>query len=251
MTKFARENEHLIAAAADEELDEYRNEYGADPALRICSVVDLDNVPASLRQLEPFFKTPEAFAVEYKRESDYFKRARKTGWTPPCLEKTYRAFWRYNRGVAVGPWLKSAPMASVALRHEIARLLRHAENRARREVGLPHVGEGWVSEMHLLARARDALADLEVIHHGRPDWLGRQHVDIWIPQLSLAIEYQGEQHDQPIEHFGGDAALLTRRELDARKAELCTQNSCTLIEVRPGYDWPRLRDNLLRIAGGR
>jgi hypothetical protein len=38
------------------------------------------------------------------------------------------------------------------------------------------------------------------------DWLkdkGKLEIDIWIPFLKLAIEYDGAQHFQSIEHFGG------------------------------------------------
>jgi len=39
------------------------------------------------------------------------------------------------------------------------------------------------------------------------DWLklktNKQEIDIWFPELKLAIEYDGEQHFYPIEYFGG------------------------------------------------
>ena len=31
-----------------------------------------------------------------------------------------------------------------------------------------------------------------------------KHVDIWIPKHKIGIEYQGVQHDKPIEYFVGD-----------------------------------------------
>ena len=66
----------------------------------------------------------------------------------------------------------------------------------------------------------------------RPDWLGRQSLDLYIPSLSTAIEYQGVQHYLPVEFFGGEEALSQRRDLDRVKKELCEANSVRLIE------WP-------------
>jgi hypothetical protein len=76
---------------------------------------------------------------------------------------------------------------------------------------------------------------LNVIHHGSPKWLGNQHFDIWIPELNVAIEYQGLQHDKPVEYFGGKEAFKRNKERDQLKLKKCLNNNCKLIEVRPGY----------------
>ncbi len=110
--------------------------------------------------------------------------------------------------------------------------LRGAENEVRRAHGMARVGEGWVSETELLYRTRALLPDVEVIHHGRPPWLSKgQHLDIWIPTLMVAIEYQGEQHFHSVEHFGGAAGLQKRQVLDARKREVCALHGVRLIEI--------------------
>ncbi len=51
----------------------------------------------------------------------------------------------------------------------------------------------------------------------------------------MAIEFQGEQHDKPIEFFGGEKAFQETKERDARKRNLCEQNGVYLIYVRSGY----------------
>ena len=66
----------------------------------------------------------------------------------------------------------------------------------------------------------------------RTDWLGRQSLDLYIPSLCTAIEYQGIQHYLPVEFFGGEDALALRQELDQNKRELCALNHVRLIE------WP-------------
>jgi hypothetical protein len=113
-------------------------------------------------------------------------------------------------------------------------LLRRAENEVRQSHGIAAVGEAWVSETELLYRVKKLLPGVGVVAHGSPKWLGRQHLDIWMPTLNVAIEYHGLQHFRPVEFFGGAEALERVRERDARKRVLCERNSVRLIEI--AYD---------------
>jgi hypothetical protein len=72
--------------------------------------------------------------------------------------------------------------------------VRGAINDTRVELGLPRIGEGWFSETDLYNRVRQLFPTMTVTHHGQTKWLGRQHFDIWMPDIGVAIEYQGEQH---------------------------------------------------------
>ena len=113
---------------------------------------------------------------------------------------------------------------------------RDAENSVREEHKIPRIGEGWVFETNLFYEIRRSLSDKIVLHHARPEWLGRQHLDIFVPDCKVAIEYQGLQHDQPVEYFGGETAFKAMRRLDARKKRLCIKHGVHLIYVRSGYD---------------
>lgn len=120
--------------------------------------------------------------------------------------------------------------------NEVAEELgRKGENYFRKNSGLPKIGEGWVSETDLFYKIKESLS-CEVIQHGKPKWLGRQHFDIWIPSLNVAIEYQGLQHDKPVKFFGGEKAFKDNQRRDLRKKKLCVENCVTLIEVRKDYD---------------
>ena len=110
-------------------------------------------------------------------------------------------------------------------------LIRQAENEVRAARGIAAVGEAWVGETELLYRVRELLPGIAVIPHGQPKWLGRQHLDIWIPSLSVGIEYHGAQHFRPVEFFGGEAAFLKAKERDERKRTLCAANSIRLGRV--------------------
>jgi hypothetical protein len=114
---------------------------------------------------------------------------------------------------------------------EVNAAMREAENRLREELGVPRVGEGWISETELFHTVREAFPAVEVFHHGQPEWLGRQHLDVWIPEWRIGIEYQGRQHFEPVEFFGGEEAFKATQARDAKKRELCGANNVTLIEV--------------------
>ena len=101
---------------------------------------------------------------------------------------------------------------------------------------MPKIGEGWISETELFYKISEYFKEYEVIHHASPDWIGRQHLDIYLPSLNLGIEYQGAQHYEPIEFFGGEEAFKKSVERDKRKKKLCVKNNCVLIYAKKGYD---------------
>lgn len=72
--------------------------------------------------------------------------------------------------------------------------------------------------------------------------LGRQSMDVYIPSISVGTEYQGIQHYEPVEHFGGKHAYLHRVELDNQKRELCAANHVKLLEWK--YDSPLTKNSL-------
>jgi hypothetical protein len=114
--------------------------------------------------------------------------------------------------------------------------MRNIENEIRVERNLPKIGEGWISETMLFYNIKKSIKKYDVIHHGSPDWLGLQHFDIYIPELKIAIEYQGVQHQKPIDYFGGEEAFKKGQERDTRKKRLCDENDCKLFYVFPDDD---------------
>ena len=59
----------------------------------------------------------------------------------------------------------------------------------------------WKHELSLFHALRKQFPD--ILYQYRPDWLGRQSLDLYIPSLCTAIEYQGIQHYLPVEFIGG------------------------------------------------
>jgi len=107
--------------------------------------------------------------------------------------------------------------------------IRDSENDTRVKLGLPKIGEGWVSETKLYNLIKKELPYTPVIQHGRPDWLGKQHLDIWLPRWNIGIEYHGTQHFKPVDFFGGEEAFQETIKRDKRKETLCKENNTTLI----------------------
>lgn len=120
-------------------------------------------------------------------------------------------------------------------RELFADISRQAENEYRLSIGMPRISEGWIAETELYYAIRDAFPQLDVEHQASPEWLGQQHLDIFIPELKVAIEYQGPQHDKPIDFFGGQAAFEETQKRDRRKKECCDRNGIALLYVRPDY----------------
>lgn len=116
----------------------------------------------------------------------------------------------------------------------IDEILRESENRLREMHGLPRIGEGWVSEMEMYNLIHTKFPS--AIHHARPDWLKPQHLDVFIPGRSIAFEYHGIQHFEPVDFFGGEKAYQETRARDARKEKKCKENGIQLVVWK--YDEP-------------
>ncbi|MFH1676330.1 MAG: hypothetical protein ABIC40_04820, partial [bacterium] len=113
-------------------------------------------------------------------------------------------------------------------------MLSDIENRVRYKLGLPAIGEGWISEADMVRMLRSALAPLEVQSQASFPWLGAQRFDAFVPQMRLAVEYMGRQHYEPIEFFGGSEGLIICQERDKRKARISLSNGVMIEYIR--YD---------------
>ncbi len=86
----------------------------------------------------------------------------------------------------------------------------------------------WVSE-ELLAKAIESLFGKgSVVQHAQPIWLIPQHLDIFVPEHNLAIEYMGKQHYEPVEIFGGEDGFEKTKERDERKLNICNKVGVSL-----------------------
>lgn len=56
-------------------------------------------------------------------------------------------------------------------------------------------------------------------------------VDFFLPDINTMIEFNGEQHYIPIEHFGGESKYLKQHERDMVLRQYCKNNKIKLIEI--------------------
>jgi hypothetical protein len=106
---------------------------------------------------------------------------------------------------------------------------KDAENIVREMKGVAKIGEKWINETLLYNYIKILFPKNEVFREASPVWLERQRLDIFIPELSLAIEYQGQQHYNEIKHFGGKEGLKKAIERDQIKFDKCKKNGVKLI----------------------
>lgn len=143
------------------------------------------------------------------------------------ISKGEVTYWHNVQKVEAEPLLKLRKEHQ-KLRNE---LKNDVENIVRQEFGFRKVGEGWVSETLLYQIITRIFPERQMSRHYRPYWLEGLELDIYIPSLQLGIEYQGQQHYQPVSIWGGKSALIALQERDEKKRKLCQALEITLMEV--------------------
>lgn len=134
-----------------------------------------------------------------------------------------------------------------AIKEQCRKFLLEAEDQYRESIGMPKIGEFWISETRLYYSIKAKFEPLEVKQHASPKWLGRQHLDVYIPMYNIGLEYQGAQHYRPVEFFGGEEAFEKTKERDRIKKEKCEANNCHLIYVDEGYNLDELVQSIKEI----
>lgn len=81
----------------------------------------------------------------------------------------------------------------------------------------------WKNEAELYAITKVLFPSCTIIREYNPKELHGLRIDIFIKELNLAIEYQGQQHFEPIKAFGGEEAFKELKKRDALKKNLCKE----------------------------
>ena len=94
------------------------------------------------------------------------------------------------------------------------------------------IGEGktkpkWISEQKAYAIVKEHYPDALFQH--QPEFLYGQRLDIFIPSRNTAIEYQGKQHYEPVEFFGGEEGYQRNLIRDERKRRRCKANGIQVL----------------------
>jgi hypothetical protein len=98
---------------------------------------------------------------------------------------------------------------------------KQIENLVREEFGFKPVGEEWISESMLYRIVCQVFPEQQALRRHRPEWLGGLELDVYLPELDLAFEYQGQQHFHSISAWGGEEALgkVAGKGAGARRAQ--------------------------------
>ena len=86
----------------------------------------------------------------------------------------------------------------------------------------------WKTEALLYAIVRELFPNNTVLREYSPEFLNGLRIDIFVKEINLAIEYQGEQHFKPIELFGGIASHKELIVRDKKKKDLCLINGLSI-----------------------
>lgn len=94
----------------------------------------------------------------------------------------------------------------------------------------------WVTEELVYNLVKKIYKNYKVIYQYRPFFLrsnkgGQMSYDVFITGLNIAIEYQGKQHFEPIEFFGGVKNYNKTIERDKLKVELSKKNNIKLVFI--------------------
>lgn len=55
--------------------------------------------------------------------------------------------------------------------------------------------------------------------------------DFYLPEYNLLMEFQGEQHERPVEYFGGEEKFKIQQEHDKRKRDFAKLHNINLLEI--------------------
>ena len=90
------------------------------------------------------------------------------------------------------------------------------------------------SQSHLEADVLRLLRSQKILYEVEKafDWLvykGNMFLDFFLPEYSVAIECQGEQHFRPCDYYGGQAAFKVTKHRDERKRVLCEEHGIKIL----------------------
>ena len=98
----------------------------------------------------------------------------------------------------------------------------------------------WKSEYLVKDLCEQIYGKNDVIYQHRPFFLltnkCQLSYDVYLKKEKIAIEYQGKQHFEPVEYFGGEKAFLKQQERDRMKQQLSKENNVKLIYISYNED---------------
>ena len=91
------------------------------------------------------------------------------------------------------------------------------------------------SQVFLFEKLKSIFYNEKLLWEHSPSWLDNQRFDIYFPKYNIAVEYNGKQHYEVINWFGGEKGHENCLERDALKRKKCLDNKCNLFELKYDY----------------
>ena len=100
-----------------------------------------------------------------------------------------------------------------------------------------------VQETILFEHLKKRFKNVSFFHSKRGiENLGLYEIDIYDKKHKIGIEYQGNQHFKPVEHFGGEHGFIETLNRDHNKIKLCEENGIKLFHFT--YNKNYCQDNI-------
>ena len=111
---------------------------------------------------------------------------------------------------------------------------------------MPKATEAWADETQLCIRLKKFFSDEPVVHHHRPDWLGRKHLDILLPKRGIAVEYRVPKKVPTGVLRASTTCPEESHNGDSEKRSLCEAHGIQVVEVGPGYNFDSLIGKIIK-----
>lgn len=125
--------------------------------------------------------------------------------------------------------------------NEFKKSIRIFENECRFDFNEKIIGSFYNENLLFREINKKFAKQFTVISQGSPEWLRPQRFDIYIPEINVAIEYQGAQHSYPVD-FGGKGKKNAKKQFkenlkrDNLKITKAKENGCHILFVYPEYE---------------
>jgi hypothetical protein len=125
--------------------------------------------------------------------------------------------------------------------NEVKKSIRIFENECRFDFNEKIIGSFYNENLLFREIRKKFTKQFTVISQGSPEWLRPQRFDIYIPEINVAIEYQGAQHSYPVD-FGGKGKKIAKQQFqenlkrDNLKITKAKENGCHILFVYPEYE---------------
>ena len=116
--------------------------------------------------------------------------------------------------------------------HTLKSLILQTRDQIKEECGIKTKNKHLINENILYNNLKKIIGNTQIYRNVRMLKLNNLELDLYftINKKKIGIEYQGQQHYQPVDFFGGKKSFKKTQENDRIKSALCKKNNIILIE---------------------